>query len=43
MAPKTFFVRGFDELTGYLRMTQARRIMVVTSPRRRFVEPCWPR
>ncbi|MBA2540747.1 MAG: iron-containing alcohol dehydrogenase, partial [Deltaproteobacteria bacterium] len=39
MAPKTFFVRGFDELTGYLRMTQARRIMVVTSPRRRFVEP----
>jgi maleylacetate reductase len=35
-APQTYFVHGFTQLAGYLREAGSRRIMVLTSPSRRF-------
>lgn len=37
--PKTFFVRGFGPVNAHFEATGARRVLVLTSPRRRFVEP----
>ncbi len=37
--PKTYFARGFAQLAPFLWAARARRIVVLTSPRRRFVEP----
>jgi maleylacetate reductase len=36
-APEPWFVRGFDQLANYLTRRGARRVLVLTTPSRRFV------
>jgi len=36
--PRTYFTRGFDQLRSFLRASRRQRILLLSSPRRRFVD-----